>query len=288
MDTYSSYDNTKSIQFTPPSKKAKKQGGKRGNEIDTVFNKIMENNSTAGKEDLISHTSSIENVNSHPHHTKASSHIHEISQFNKVIARPPHHKLHDRNIHDSKSIASASGCPRHNHDHEGLIMEHTRQVQLINMLYLKYEKILVDKVSGTISPDNMDFILSKIQDDIRSKVQGYKQQDIKKFCNPSPSSSIKKLTKDQVAQQIICAHDTVELLVSKRLKCTYCKESCYIIYKSQYDKKQWTLDRIDNSIGHTAGNLVLSCLECNIKRGTMNKERFEKGKSIRIVRKLQF
>ena len=155
--------------------------------------------------------------------------------------------LHDRNIHGYKSIASASGCQRHNHNHEGLIMEHTRQVQLINMLYLKYEKILLDKVSGTISPDNMDFILSKIQDDIRSKVQGYKQQDIKKFCNPTstpPSpSSIKKLTKDQVAEQIISAHDTVELLVSKRLKCTYCKESYYIIYKSQYDKKQWKIGR---------------------------------------------
>ena len=45
------------------------------------------------------------------------------------------------------------------------------------------------------------------------------------------------------------------------------------------------LDRINNNLGHNNDNVVISCYECNIKRGTMDYERFKKGKEIKIVRK---
>jgi hypothetical protein len=274
-------DNKKTINLNLSSRTKIQLGGrKEGSDIDTVFNNIIDYGHTVDtelKETIVSTS------RAYQHHSRKQPVFRNTNLFNHILERP-----HQLMSHDKENTVTQSS-PSDSHEHtESLIMDHTRQVQLINMLYLKYETILMGKAAGSISHDTVDYILSSIQENIKTKLQGYKQQDIKKFCNPPPSSSIKKLPKEYISENIISAHDAVELLVSNRLKCSYCKESCYVIYKSQYDKKQWSLDRIDNSVGHSVGNLVISCLECNIKRGTMNKERFEKGKNIRIVRKLQF
>jgi 5-methylcytosine-specific restriction endonuclease McrA len=70
----------------------------------------------------------------------------------------------------------------------------------------------------------------------------------------------------------------VELLVSCELLCYYCREICLIAYKESMCRKQWTLDRIDNDYGHNDKNVVIACLDCNLKRGTMDSERFRQGK----------
>ena len=36
---------------------------------------------------------------------------------------------------------------------------------------------------------------------------------------------------------------------------------------SNKDPRQFTVDRINNSIGHTKDNVMLTCLECNRHRG---------------------
>lgn len=84
----------------------------------------------------------------------------------------------------------------------------------------------------------------------------------------------------------ISLDQTIEKLVLSKLKCFYCKERCELLYKNVFAKKQWTLDRIDNDYGHNHNNVVICCLECNIKRGDMDSERFKRGKEIKIVRKL--
>jgi hypothetical protein len=48
--------------------------------------------------------------------------------------------------------------------------------------------------------------------------------------------------------------------------------------------KQWTLDRIDNDIGHNKKNLVIACLECNLKRKRTNKDKFMFTKNMKITR----
>jgi hypothetical protein len=48
--------------------------------------------------------------------------------------------------------------------------------------------------------------------------------------------------------------------------------------------KQWTLDRIDNDIGHNKNNLVIACLECNLKRKRTNKDKFMFTKNMKIIR----
>ena len=70
----------------------------------------------------------------------------------------------------------------------------------------------------------------------------------------------------------------IDLLVSSELLCHYCREICQVTYKESMCRKQWTLDRIDNNYGHNDANVVIACLDCNLKRGTMDSERFRQGK----------
>ena len=70
----------------------------------------------------------------------------------------------------------------------------------------------------------------------------------------------------------------VELLVGAELLCHYCREICQVAYKEAMCRRQWTLDRIDNNYGHNDTNVVIACLDCNLKRGTMDAERFRQGK----------
>ena len=70
----------------------------------------------------------------------------------------------------------------------------------------------------------------------------------------------------------------VELLVGADLLCHYCREICQVAYKEAMCRRQWTLDRTDNNYGHNDANVVIACLDCNLKRGTMDAERFRQGK----------
>ena len=86
--------------------------------------------------------------------------------------------------------------------------------------------------------------------------------------------------------KIISLDQVIERLMVSKLNCFYCHGHCELLYRDVLSKKQWTLDRIDNNVGHNHDNVVISCLECNVKRGDMDSERFKRGKEIKIVRKL--
>jgi len=134
-------------------------------------------------------------------------------------------------------------------------MTNKKQIEIINKLYLE----------NVFEHDTF------IKKEINKKITGYKTQDIK-----NNILDIKNL---------ISLNETIEKLMMSKIKCIYCKEKCYLLYKTTFEKKQWTLDRINNEIGHNTDNVIISCLECNIKRGNMDNERFKRGKEIRIVRK---
>ena len=57
------------------------------------------------------------------------------------------------------------------------------------------------------------------------------------------------------------------------------------MYENVREKKQWTLDRMDNDEGHNKNNVVICCLECNIKRGTLDDKKFKFAKQMRIIKK---
>jgi hypothetical protein len=68
------------------------------------------------------------------------------------------------------------------------------------------------------------------------------------------------------------------------MKCCYCSSEVYILYERVREMKQWSLDRINNDIGHNIGNLVIACLECNLKRRRTNKDKFMFTKNMVIIK----
>jgi RNase P subunit RPR2 len=110
---------------------------------------------------------------------------------------------------------------------------------------------------------------SLVLKELSNKIAGYKRQDVEK----------RVFKKDL----FVSLEDVVDKLLCSRLKCFYCKRNCELLYKNMYSKQQWTLDRIDNDVGHNADNVVVSCLECNLKRGTMDSDRFKYGKQIGLT-----
>jgi RNase P subunit RPR2 len=106
--------------------------------------------------------------------------------------------------------------------------------------------------------------------EIKNKLDGYARQDAE--------NGIKDLS------TFISLDATVELLLVHKLRCTYCRSCCELIYRDVMAQRQWTLDRVDNDQGHNDGNVILACLACNLQRRTMDYERFKFGKQLRIVK----
>ncbi len=117
---------------------------------------------------------------------------------------------------------------------------------------------------------NLTFLQKNILREIEKKRNSYKNQDIKKNIL------------DDV--NIIKTEELIEELVISKLICVYCKEDIKLVYEDYRDNKQWSLDRIDNSIGHNKDNVVISCLGCNLKRRTMKKEDFEYSKNLKVIK----
>jgi len=105
---------------------------------------------------------------------------------------------------------------------------------------------------------------------IKNKISSYKQQDILK----------KKLQESS----FVHFEQVIDLLKVCELKCHYCSEDIFILYEIVRELKQWSLDRINNNIGHNDGNLVVACLECNLKRRRTNKDAFMFTKNLVISR----
>ena len=136
-----------------------------------------------------------------------------------------------------------------------LLLDNKKQINILNKLYLKEE------YEG----------IKTVQRSIKKKIKGYENQDIKKD----------KLNK----KKLINYDDLLEILVISKLKCYYCKCDCLLMYDNVREKKQWTLDRLNNDEGHNRDNVVVSCLECNLKKGTIDDKKFKFAKQMRIIKK---
>ena len=95
--------------------------------------------------------------------------------------------------------------------------------------------------------------------ELKRKIQGYKQQDIEKS----------KYRFDE----FVDLEFVIELL-KQHSNCFYCNTPIKLLYIQSRDPQQWTLERIDNKVGHTKRNVKVSCLSCNIKRRTMYHEKY--------------
>ena len=115
------------------------------------------------------------------------------------------------------------------------LWEQKNQISLLNKIYL----------NG--NDENKKFIIQEIN----KKINSYKNQDLAK------SISIETLINQE---------EVLEKLVASKLKCFYCKNNILLFYKFNRDEKQWSLDRINNDIGHSYSNTLISCLQCNLQR----------------------
>ena len=141
-------------------------------------------------------------------------------------------------------------------------LSYETQINILNYIFLH----LTEDISNNVSNKYINIFINNL----KNKISGYKQQDILK----------KKLD----LNNFINFENIIFLLYESQLKCCYCHKEIYILYKQVREMSQWTLDRIDNNIGHNVGNLVISCLKCNLKRRRINKNSFMMTKNMTVKR----
>ena len=134
----------------------------------------------------------------------------------------------------------------------------------------------VEPEGGNVSHETQLHAMSDISNnplyskEISSKLGGYRNQDIlKNHYDPN---------------LFVTFTQTVHLLVECELSCFYCKEFTPILFKNVRDSKQWSLDRINNDIGHHYGNVVISCLKCNLQKKRMSSSAFAMSKQMILTR----
>jgi hypothetical protein len=106
---------------------------------------------------------------------------------------------------------------------------------------------------------------------LERKISGYKQQDIEK--------------KVLDLEKIINLKNVIDTLIDCELNCYYCTSKMYLLYEIVRESRQWTVDRINNDLGHNNDNFVVACLECNLKRRCRTKEKFLFTQQLCIVKK---
>ena len=105
---------------------------------------------------------------------------------------------------------------------------------------------------------------------INKKIYGYKQQDnIKKFYN---------------SDKFITLESIINKIIDCELKCYYCKTEMNVLYDISREMKQWTVDRINNDLGHNLDNYYLACLECNLKRRRRSDDKFLFTKQLNLIK----
>jgi len=105
------------------------------------------------------------------------------------------------------------------------------------------------------------------------KLKSYTEQDAKKKFAPDNGTTI-------------TVPETITLLVASEMRCYYCQETTQFLYETVREPKQWTLERLNNEYPHTKDNVVIACLQCNLRRRCMNSERYRKTKQMMEVQKL--
>ena len=157
------------------------------------------------------------------------------------------------------------------------ILEHKYQHFILNYIIENFDVVEDDNELKITKKDKQktEYDLQKISkkiilQEINKKINNYKQQDYKK--NIYDINYF--ITTIQILQKLNEIH----------LKCFYCNCELFIVYDIIRETSQWTLDRIDNNIGHTNENTIVSCLKCNLKRRNINKTKFENSCKITFIK----
>jgi hypothetical protein len=106
---------------------------------------------------------------------------------------------------------------------------------------------------------------------IERKIAGYKQQDIHKglLC----------------PEKLVTLPSIINSFLLVDFCCFYCKEKMLVLYEMVRENNQWTVDRVNNDLGHNTDNYVLACLGCNLKRRCRTKEQYLFTKQL-VIKKI--
>lgn len=140
--------------------------------------------------------------------------------------------------------------------------------------------------NNDLSMDHQHAVLSEISENpdtkskwgkhalqhIHTKINSYKYQDLLKTKYSEPD--------------FVDLPYVLQRLLDSGLACFYCKGQVKILYEFVRETSQWTLERIDNSVGHNRGNVEIACLKCNLSRRCMFHERYKRTKEMTVVVKL--
>ena len=105
---------------------------------------------------------------------------------------------------------------------------------------------------------------------IERKIYGYKKQDMEK--NIFNEDKFINLT------------NIVDKIYECNMICYYCHCKMSILYTIVREGCQWTVDRINNDLGHNIDNYVLACLDCNLKRRCRSSDKFLFTKQLNLVK----
>lgn len=125
-----------------------------------------------------------------------------------------------------------------------------------------FEWTLLNNLKDTPISEDEKLLYSQIQ----YKRQGYKHQDIVK--------------KKYMVDKFISIPNILVLLRDSQLQCQYCGQKCRLLYEQVRDPQQWSLDRLDNTLGHNEDNVCIACLACNLKRRVTHYRNFVLTKQI--------
>lgn len=165
-----------------------------------------------------------------------------------------------------------------------------KQIKKCSTKKLTEEKIRVDVKKWTFGRENyshenqlnniktiiknnykhIDEITKIILQQINKKIYGYRQQDI-----------IKKLFNNE---KFITIVSIANKMIECNLKCYYCFGEMNVLYDISRETSQWTVDRINNDLGHNIDNFHLSCLECNLKKRKRDDKKFLFTKQMKLIK----
>jgi hypothetical protein len=180
------------------------------------------------------------------------------SEKKLLIFEGQQNKYQMKKLLEKKEKKKRVACQKWNIDvSNNTLFDFTKQLEIIRCLNNNH----------CVAFDNQS---SVIVQEIERKINGYKQQDI-----------LKKVFE---TDKIINLQNIVEELVKCECKCYYCHDPMLILYEHVRENKQWSVDRVDNDIGHYVDNYVFACLDCNLKRRRITKDKFLFTKNLNIVR----
>jgi hypothetical protein len=127
-----------------------------------------------------------------------------------------------------------------------------------------------------LNDNNTDYDLKKerilylMKQELERKINNYKQQDLQKNM--------------YIATKFIDLPLIINKLMDCKMVCYYCNENVFIFYDNVRETCQWTVDRIDNDIGHNKDNFIIACLSCNIKRKRRTVDKFLFTTNLNIIK----